>query len=1518
MLQRRGRPQKPLPMHPNKIIADAILKGLSATLELQRNIKTKKIDHLYKSSRETWMGHREAYRITNERGEADFQYITSAEAQLRDNMWRMLVEIATKYGCSEKLRVKNSDDTVGPLNQRFNAGGAAFRNFFMKMYPMQDPESYGKRTKRIGESRKKFRVAGYPESCYGPKVLLTHVDLAPLDFGDAIRSHLEYLETYCYIYDVPVADTRRYCELYMMQVRPFLDRIYSEHKCGKKGFRKGLDSVLHLLKEDIQKHYSIQQEKPTVTDSIEYPRPQFSLSFFQNMIDQARSRGLQDPSLDELERIANRGFEVDDELKLPCLTEKDVGYIWKKAVRRAKILGSQIHRKISTLFPSPSSIPGIIFSKDVGENQTCRIVSEVSIETPKGKGKIDLILFKRVAIDRGTRVVWCPVFVLEIKTKLGFWLTLQKRRIDSDSRTIHGKPSRVVAEFPLFTRSLTADEWAMIVNATPIESTRKQVKTYADALIEKYNECTGEDVQSIPTGTVLVDASEKLDDIERVLSSLVTKSYESLLDQSSLQQRILFKTEGTNNIALITHPQDGSIRVDEPLPAPWTPSYDPLGMTARGQDSFTLYLSPKTLDSSGESASWIARYHHGLQMLHEMRQDNPDSRTVWVDLANEFNEPLLAEARLRLRPYSYNENDIQKSQPDYIRDFFESIEVIGIKDGILDAILNEQDVHSVLSNQVPLEGKTHLVVSGWDTINDVIPSPHRKKQNRVLQEIIDYLSRTSSVSIVWFDSPVPSDEKSVPYSSRVLLPYYSNSPLSQVVTKIIWNVPVAPERFVSPDSWKLPVASRTPMHDDIRSIIHHTRNSLSVDLVLVSPLHRWSRRFENGGLGVLTKERDVDDVVPNSQTRERIKVLSFSLIPWLVRIFTDAKLVEEQDTTLGKQYASIQEEFDSKEENVVLTNLELKPSQEPTILQRISFKPIGGRLGKSFVSVTEGGINSRKLYRSPNKVRTAFKEHRQLVSVDTERFLSEESHGVIFADDAAPIYWIVLEDPDDPVRILIGCFRRKEFCSGDFIWSEQDLGVDMIDEFGYILDSPSRMLTLVKDEIGYVSWFADTDSDNGEYCSLLELISGGWEYTRRLRAYRELPVEQLIQRERTCVPEQTISKLQSLLKEELEKWKSSTKVSITLEDDDGCCLVKIPTEGTTIQEIRLKNVPDIVSLLRWPLQEAIPLRLDSGQYVRWDVFGDISYGAFKDLRPLVETKTARDLIASLPKSVSELLDVYPIVKVPFVHDRSLCPIMKGENEHKSCWRFELPEDCPEEVKSKLEGNWNSKELYGLIAARTVGPYSIEIVFPKLSEKTESIVYHEDTWIRRLFRENGLRLKSILPGSFTRVENQSWEVTLVWRSSNVEWFAKSKLTGLRWSDLFQILKLDYSLTLSEQRGEILDFITARVSLERISNCQFLIGTIERNLREKGFSETEVVCRIEFVRIDSTKFRYKVVSGKDNVILDVTHVLDGSFTKDEELDMMQISLWEGELSSYNIINREEFLEEFSNFLDLLETS
>ena len=227
MAQSRGRPIIPMPVHPERVISRAVKAGLSATIELQRNISNKTTMKHYMSSQDIWSIRQQVYQLTKTRGASDYSHILKAEPQIRDNMHKMFFENGAKFGFTEVSRQKKSDDTVGPINQRLNANGAALREFSQTMFPMPDPVDFGTRTKHDGTSSKKFRVAGYEGSSFGPRVTLAHPDLPSMDFGDAVRSHNEYLATFCAIHEVSVRETTRYSNLFLLLVCPYLEYIYS-------------------------------------------------------------------------------------------------------------------------------------------------------------------------------------------------------------------------------------------------------------------------------------------------------------------------------------------------------------------------------------------------------------------------------------------------------------------------------------------------------------------------------------------------------------------------------------------------------------------------------------------------------------------------------------------------------------------------------------------------------------------------------------------------------------------------------------------------------------------------------------------------------------------------------------------------------------------------------------------------------------------------------------------------------------------------------------------------------------------------------------------------------------------------------------------------------------------------------------------------------------------------------------------------------------------------------------------
>jgi hypothetical protein len=85
------------PIHPNIVIARAILTGLSTTVELMRIIYTEATQHLYELLKNKLEKAKEAFYASVKAGKSDFSHITNAEPRIRENFLAMLSEKASKF-----------------------------------------------------------------------------------------------------------------------------------------------------------------------------------------------------------------------------------------------------------------------------------------------------------------------------------------------------------------------------------------------------------------------------------------------------------------------------------------------------------------------------------------------------------------------------------------------------------------------------------------------------------------------------------------------------------------------------------------------------------------------------------------------------------------------------------------------------------------------------------------------------------------------------------------------------------------------------------------------------------------------------------------------------------------------------------------------------------------------------------------------------------------------------------------------------------------------------------------------------------------------------------------------------------------------------------------------------------------------------------------------------------------------------------------------------------------------------
>jgi hypothetical protein len=225
-----------LPEHPNRVIARAYLTGLSTTVQNLWSIKTIKTEHLYESSKKILESAKKRYLRSTRQGKPDFCPLTKAEHTIRSNALTMYWEKLAVFGNTEVHRVRNPNDTIGFANQILNRLGAVLRNLMVIWYTFPDPEELGT---RAGSKGKQFRIMGYPKTYLGPEVSLIHSENPSWDFGDIYRNHLQLLGITCYIRDVPLDDISAYGHLFTLRIKPYLDYLYTEHRMGLQGFKRG-------------------------------------------------------------------------------------------------------------------------------------------------------------------------------------------------------------------------------------------------------------------------------------------------------------------------------------------------------------------------------------------------------------------------------------------------------------------------------------------------------------------------------------------------------------------------------------------------------------------------------------------------------------------------------------------------------------------------------------------------------------------------------------------------------------------------------------------------------------------------------------------------------------------------------------------------------------------------------------------------------------------------------------------------------------------------------------------------------------------------------------------------------------------------------------------------------------------------------------------------------------------------------------------------------------------------------
>ncbi len=1545
MVEQRGRPSRSLPLHPNRVLAQAIKTGLSTTVFIQGALKNSTTHPLFKSSRRIWLEAKANYLESTREGVPAFDHITEAENNIRKNSLQLLYEKAAAYGNKESTRAKSRDDTVGPLNQHFNIGGAALREFAMTLYPFPNPFPLGNNT------------VGYEKSSQGPEVMPIHTMLPEMDFIDSCRTQIQVLSTHSYIFDVPNNDSRRYCNLFLLRAKSYLDYLYSEHRCGQGDFRVGTLRVLRQLKNEIASFYHVRAGDNSTVTSRQAPRePEFALTFFEKQIEEAERAGVFSVAVNELRRILEGSsitetvLVTDDkgnvvgEKPAPCLTNRDVEHLWRALRELAMKRGSQAHRHIAAQFPSFWNVRRAILNENLLNDcdDGYLLAAEIPLNTEMGRGRADLILFRRESIPNGLKVLWRPVLILDVKTRVGFFWELGHDEKESESRAQYNKNQRVVVRFLVRTRPLVDTEWNAIIGSKPHDAVVEQVETYAKAILHEYQSIAGEDEnQSILRGTLYLDAEHDIGFIRSLTRSFAVKVFESNRDEVGtipLTLYELFLDGQSQRAAIVLHEQEArneSGRIT--IPPVQTHVYDPLQGAECSRRRFILYLAAKSPTSGGESAAWISKYYHGLQLLHGLAGEFEDTKVIWLDLADEFNEPRLAESRLRLRPYSKSEADVYRSQSRVICEFFSTTTVIGLYDKVEAYLFRGSTIPSLGHHLARHTTSRHIiVVSGWDRIRQATPEHYSPRLNRLLAGILDQLPTGSEISVIWFDSPVVAERGSAVYSRRALLPFRDSSPLCGETNEIVWNLPVAPEREVVPDSWRLPIIPATPFYDDIRVIIIQGKEGYELDLTQVLPLIGWSYKFRGEGLRFKKEIQSIGDSqsVPSREIRTRMKLLALDLVPWLPNLWPSSTIVfDGKERLVSTMLSAIKLNSQANLEQISTKSRALKePLQlDPTILQRLKFRPKGFRGGKSYQSLTTGRINSQRLYRSPNRLKT--KQRPVHKSTPKKELHSSTGDDHVFGQTLVLSYGgkqttlLVSEDPSNSSRMLVGLFTEGSHPDqSGFTWSKND--VERLEEALQSLESMSvKNLLFRRIDDNWESWEKTAGSQDWTPQGFVELKTGRGGRVAALRAIREggTVTSQLDGSEFT-IPESFDKRVELALAWVGTRAHSTKHIAITLAMENDVCKVVFgdSEDDTAIHEVAITSTSDLIGLLRWPARFGVPMSTPNAHPIEWDPFNDIEYGELECIRPYVETSAPKLVGKPLPALLTDLVE--PIkertLRIILVHDREHCPLEEdGQSNHGACWHIR-PLSSGVWIEKLFGTLLSGKEVYGLLSSTKILDqgvmYSLEIVPNPNRDDSEFYVFHEEYWIRRLFREIGTPLDSLPPGTYLKADKEKWMVDYNFEGTWVVWTAMSDITGKLWRSNTHRFELDATLPLGEAVSEFIGELTQKLSPERILKARELKVKIRRDLKTRGYGRSGPECRFEASRqgkeikvaLVQTGLRDPVPLHETSFKMDKMKSSEG--VKESLLEM----IIDGEIARYNIVNTTEFLEEFEFLLDELE--
>jgi len=762
--------------------------------------------------------------------------ILGIHLSLRKNELKNIWKTTARHGNREYGRVKGEKyGRVGQLNKLINISGALHRNYFTCMYRFDEPDNLG--------THKGRNIWGYQSGDELGEVHVAHgPDLPELDFADMIRSHTRELSRKSFILGFAGADFSNYTLLLIRRLAPFTDYVYTDGDVGRWGFKRQrnqrtrenhgpcADEILREIISEIESlHGNDIRHRPRPSGRWMDIEPKIGAYFFRQKIQQLLNPPDVVSNEEKKRRTLWAGF-IEDKLEKEILTDRDVKRLYETVSNRARWEGIKSHGIITDGFVQPFNLERFILDRKqyFTSDDDLLIAAEVPVDTPEGKGKADLVVFKpelsEVPSQLENTVILRPIGVFDIKTRTAF-------NFEIKSKVSTGKRKKVMPNILTTTRGTSNSEWQSILESNPRPTDITQLEHYANGIERAYQKISHSDESlNLARGIIVLDTQQNPSILRQaIIELLLNLGSKGIIKQVDMKpDRILIRNRGklADKLALVLEKPDkeqvirfsnsNNIEVSKRV-------YNPFERVAKRKKKHILYLSISSASKSGPSAAWNAKYWHGLQFIDALRTyENKD--IIWFDLAGTLSHRELAATRLRI--------DQQTEQIQELFSIMRFKDLSSAVDNYLFKGASTPEILSFVDHPVLNSDKTIVIVSGWDLIHNSTPHRLSTELRELERSLVDQLS-VFRCTILWFGEAVVDERTSEKYHRRCVLPFRDYSPHRSYVSDIVWNLPLRPYA----------ITQTAPILDDIRVIFHQNRERIEKEVVEIPPLKGWAARF---------------------------------------------------------------------------------------------------------------------------------------------------------------------------------------------------------------------------------------------------------------------------------------------------------------------------------------------------------------------------------------------------------------------------------------------------------------------------------------------------------------------------------------------------------------------------------------------------------------------------------------------------------------------------------------------------